>query len=991
MVTNRKALTGLRNGQSRFASFMIIFLTFLFILVISLGFMYYRQYYTTMYEDIERTLTAVSILKASQVHEWRNSILQTAYKLEKSGHMKTSVQNVAVTGTQQSRQDLDLRIAANMETLGAIRALLIDQDEKAIYIHNDKSPINGTAGDSGNRLTGTFPGTSILQTNSPVLSELYFDAQEKRPLIDVIIPMGKLRLVISIDPSIKLYPLILNWPTADESAESLLVREEGNRVVYLNELRHRSGTALQLTAPVESPKLISAMAVRGARDMIYGEDYRGIPSIANVQAIEGSSWILINKIDRSEALSGWIQFSRLTFLFIILTSVLFILLAILVRMRTVRKELENRIAMEARLRLSQERYHTTLMSVGDAVIATDSQGRVEFMNPVAENLTGWDFQTAKGLPVDNIFVLVDEIYGNPIESPVRQVLESGKFAILSDHAILVAKDGTRRPITDSGAPILEQEQTVSGAVLIFRDQTHDQNLQNALRESEKKLRLINESSVDYIYSYDLHGRYTSVNRSLCEGMGLQPEQILGKTHRDLGYPEKLCQAWDALHLKVKEEGKVVRERTSTQHLPEAERFWEVILTPLRDESGVIIGISGITRDITELQTAEQKLAELGHIFNLFLKHNPLYVFIKDKTGRTLHLSDNYSHMLGMDISLAIGKTMDELFPSELAIPMIEDDRKTMTNGVLVEKVEEHNGRTYSTIKFPIFIEGKAQYLAGYTMDITERVAAARSMEELNQRLEERVRERTKELRTANRELEAFASSVSHDLRSPLRAMDGFCQLLATRHAERLDAEAKHYIERIQEGARRMGQLINDLLGLSRISRSDLTRKSVDLSGLAARIFKEFVAEDAERSVTISIREGMRVDGDPALIEIALRNLIGNAWKFTGGRSNPRIEAGCIPSMDSGPAADHGATAGHPDPEVEYFIRDNGVGFDMAHATKLFTPFQRLHGMTEFPGTGIGLATVRRIMEKHGGSIRVEAAPGAGATFYFTLKPSEKKE
>jgi light-regulated signal transduction histidine kinase (bacteriophytochrome) len=217
-------------------------------------------------------------------------------------------------------------------------------------------------------------------------------------------------------------------------------------------------------------------------------------------------------------------------------------------------------------------------------------------------------------------------------------------------------------------------------------------------------------------------------------------------------------------------------------------------------------------------------------------------------------------------------------------------------------------------------------------------------------------------------MEAFAYSVSHDLRAPLRAMDGFSAAILNTSAGKPDEQSHHYLQRIQEASRRMSQLINDLLNLSRITRCEFTRQQVDLSALTREVAAELRTHDPQRQMELAIADRMVVQGDLHLLHIALQNLLDNAWKFTSPRLQARIEVGV--TEQSG--------------ERVFFIRDNGVGFDMAYAGKLFVPFQRLHGMREFPGTGIGLATVQRIVSRHGGRVWAQAAVDQGATFYFTL-------
>jgi len=235
-------------------------------------------------------------------------------------------------------------------------------------------------------------------------------------------------------------------------------------------------------------------------------------------------------------------------------------------------------------------------------------------------------------------------------------------------------------------------------------------------------------------------------------------------------------------------------------------------------------------------------------------------------------------------------------------------------------------------------------------------------------LEERVAERTAELAAVNKELEAFAYSVSHDLRAPLRSMDGFSQALLEDYADRLDAEGQDYLRRVRAASQRTGQLIDDLLNLSRITRSELRHEAVDISALARTISEELQQRDPERQVEFVIAEGLVAGGDARLLQVALENLLENAWKFTSKRPRARIELG----------------ANRGDGQTIYSVRDNGAGFDMAYADRLFGPFKRLHANTEFEGNGIGLATVQRIIVRHGGRIWAEGAVEQGATFYFVI-------
>lgn len=225
-----------------------------------------------------------------------------------------------------------------------------------------------------------------------------------------------------------------------------------------------------------------------------------------------------------------------------------------------------------------------------------------------------------------------------------------------------------------------------------------------------------------------------------------------------------------------------------------------------------------------------------------------------------------------------------------------------------------------------------------------------------------------------KELESFRYSVSHDLRAPLRAIDGFSGILEEEHAKALDEEGRHCLQIVRSSAARMGQLIEDLLLLVRVGRGELSRQSINLSEMAREVATALQHKEPERKVSFTVQEGIVADADPRLLRIVIENLLGNAWKFTAKTAEPRVEFGAVEQAEG----------------TVFFVRDNGVGFNMEYAGKLFNPFQRLHSEAEFPGTGIGLAVVRRIVDRHGGRVWVEAAVDRGATVFFTLPPAPSR-
>jgi PAS domain S-box-containing protein len=390
-------------------------------------------------------------------------------------------------------------------------------------------------------------------------------------------------------------------------------------------------------------------------------------------------------------------------------------------------------------------------------------------------------------------------------------------------------------------------------------------------------------------------------------------------------------------------------------------------------------IAAFVLDITERKQAEAALmAQKRQLSVIYDNTSDVVFFLTVEPGgsiRFVSVNQTFLKVTGLCDDQVVGKLVEEVIPGPTCAlvlgkyQMAIHERRT----VQWEEITEYPAGMKAGIVSvtPVFnTDGTCTNLIGTVHDITDRRQAEEEIRQLNAELEQRVERRTAQLKDANSELEAFAHSVSHDLRAPLRGIDGWSLALLEDYTDKLDAQGREYLDRVRSETQRMGHLIDDMLKLSRVSRTAMQTSEVDLSAIAQSIADRLAQGQPGRHVEFKIQPELIVEGDAKLFEIALENLLDNAWKFTGKVESACIEVGAVDNAG-------------PEGRV-FFVRDNGAGFDMAYVDKLFQPFQRLHRATDFPGTGIGLVTTQRILRRHGGKIWVEAQEDHGATFYFSL-------
>ena len=523
--------------------------------------------------------------------------------------------------------------------------------------------------------------------------------------------------------------------------------------------------------------------------------------------------------------------------------------------------------------------------------------------------------------------------------------------------------------------LLTQLVVVGAIALMQRQNKALRRATELVRRTSQRLSDTFEVSAVGMAHTHIDGRWIRVNRTYCQLIGYTEAELLQTRFEDFTHPDDLATDLELLQRALR--GEIAHYSIEKRYIHRLGHVVWVQLTValVRQPDGAPDYLIAVVQDISARKTTEQRLLDTERLLNQAHQLAGLSSWQADlKARRFMTLSGSHR---------VLGLPRDDMSADEMTALTHPDDRARV-EAAWIDSIKRN---TPYNIDYRMNIGGEMRWVSvraeferdarghalraiGVTHDITARKQGELQIRQLNASLEQRIAERTQALRDAYAELESYSYAVAHDLRSPLRIINGFAAALREDNPG-LDAASDAHLQRIMDASSKMGALIDGLLHLSQFSHGDVAREPVDLSAVATRLLRELAAAEPQRRVAWSVQPGLTALADPALVEALLQNLLHNAWKYTAQRDEAHIRVG---------QRENGGRR-------EFVVSDDGAGFDMARAAKLFQPFQRLHRPGEFAGLGIGLATVRRIVQRHGGEIHAEAAPGQGATFRFTLQPA----
>ncbi len=992
------------------------------LLLLTGGAWFFRSQQDRQRREVEARLLSIARLKVGQIADWRAERLADAAVLVRRRALLASAERFLAAPSGREKAEMLHRFRILKQRYDFFDILLLDSKGRVRLDLKPQTPellgkcessINDAIAKKKPSWTPLHVGPAYPFPHLSMVAPLFAPGKPDRPVGTV---------VLVCDVTDFLYPLIQTWPTPSETAETLLVRKDGDDVLFLNELRHRKDTALKFRIPLSRTDLPAAMAIEGREGIVEGFDYRGVKVLAAILHVPDSPWYMVSKVDSAEAFADWRFRAAMILLFIFTVLGLVAISGLVFRQRYLKAHYRELYRAEADLRRALERHRITLQSIGDAVIATDEKGRVELLNPTAESLTGWKQEEAQGRPLADVFHILNEETGKQVEDPASRVLTEGALLGLANHTLLISRNGKKIPIADSAAPILDESRKTIGVVLVFQDQTKERQYRKAVVESEKKYRLLAENSLDVIWTMNRDLEFTYANPAVSTLLGRLPEDVLGSRLADHCDEQNYAKIAGAITGESADSGFIVEaemRKKSGEPIPV-----EIHGKTIRDDGGEVAQVRGSIQDITERKLAEQQILHLNNVLRAIRDVNQLIVHERDRDrlireGCRL-LVDNRGYS-----SALIVLTDENDRPTSWAeagldsnadrlTPLLEGGRLPPCCESLSpdEEFKVMEGKDALCSACPIADAHSAMdamcvrlahrgglfgYLivslqTGLLSDTDEKALFSEMAGDLAyalsfiQKDEDREESEKRRLALEGQLLQAqkmeavgrLAGGIAHDYNNMLTLIIGYAETALENIAP--SGHLRTELQEIHKAGMRSADITRQLLAFAR--QQTISPKVLDINDTVEGMLKmlhRLIGEDIDL-VWSPGHPLWPVKMDPAQVDQLLANLCVNARDAIDDVGRITIETGTVVFDEAYCAVHPGFLPGE---FVMLAVSDDGSGMDAETREMIFEPFFSTKGSGE--GTGLGLSTVYGIVKQNDGFINVYSEPGKGTTFKIYLR------
>ncbi len=1007
----------IKNQERESLNLLVLVFVVIAVSIASLGFLSFKNFQREYREQVESQLTSISLMKVADIQKWRNERINDAQAFYKNESFSELVTNYLKNPS----------IDRNIELIQAWFTAYAEHDEyeNVFFIDITRTKIislDDTTLKIASHLVDGIP--QVLEKEEIEFVDFHRDSENSPVFLATIIPIYSSYegiplgvVVMRIDPNAYLYPLILRWPVPSNSAETALVRMENNKVLYLTALRFEPDSLLSKYIDLSETNRPSVKAVTGSIGIVEGVNYRGKQVIADVREVPGTSWFLVSRIDQEEVAAPLLERERLSW---ILYSSLILATGVAL----------NLIWRQQRMRslITNNKIQTEILERDRKLKEAQEMAHLGFWY--------WDVKTGEVEWSDEVYKIF-QIEPKNFKPRIDSILalspwpeEQKRGQELIDRAIKTHQPGmyeqkflrSDNSVGYYSSTFLGQFDendeltSIVGSVMDITDRTiKDQ----ALRVSEHRFRTLFEHAAVGVAIIDTNtGQYLEINHKYCDFLGYSKDEMLQRTFMsvtepgfikiNMQYNQKLLNGkiseYSLEKKYVRKDGKTVWGELNASALWEPGETPEVymhiaVVLDITDQKIAELGLRESEKKFRETvanldegfysSTMDGVLVDHNEAFNRILglpEHQDargLLVpdFWENGDDRQKYLAELQKNGTVSSYQISAKKINGEPITILLSSHIVKSEKNEplKIDGVFLDitsRIRQEEQLLASQVELQKLLEQAEQSRRALLTIVEDQKLAQEQIKLLNKTLEERVNQRTAQLKESNEELESFAYSISHDLRAPLRAIDGYSRILEQDYAKVLDTEGIRLLNIVRSSTKNLDRLITDLLSLSRVGRSELKLDDLDMDSMVNSVYEELMTPEIQEKVEFIVRELPVGFGDPTLIRHVWMNLISNAIKYSTPNEHPRIEI-----------------TGFSDSErCIYTITDNGVGFNPDFRDKLFGLFQRLHKASDFEGTGVGLAIVQRIVKRHNGEVWGDGKIDAGATFSFTLPlRSDKNE